>query len=461
MNDRDGDSDLYSINELYDPEETTVIDQRADNISNGRTYSANVSYTEPIGKFGQIQWNYTASLAKNDADKKTYDFVNDEGETVTELNSRLTNIFRNDYLSNRGGFSYRYNKMRRLNAMAGLNFQHGTLSSDQEFPRVFQVERTFFNVLPQATISRRMEDGRNFRIEYRTQTNPPSIAQLQNVVNNSNPLFLRSGNSALKQDYQQNLTLRFGKTAIEKGRTFLFFVYGSYVKDYIGNATFLNTKEDSVVVNEIKLAPGQQLTYPVNVTDNWSARAFITYGAPVKVIKSNVNLNTGVNYNRTPAVINDAVNVSHNYTLSQGIVLSSNISKTIDFTISYTGNYTIVKNSVSVQQNGNGNNYFTHVSNLKVSCEPWKGLVLNSNVTNSFFSGLSAELDQNIWLWNAAIGYKLLKNRSLEVKLTAFDLLNQNKSIGRDVTDTFIEDSVTNVLTRYMMLGATYTFRKF
>jgi hypothetical protein len=461
VNDRDGDSYLYSINELYDQEETAIIDQRTDNVSDGATYSSNASYTEPVGKFGQVQLNYTASLSKNDSDKRTYDLVTDETETLEELNTRLTNVFRNDYLRNRGGISYRYNQRRKLNAMAGLNFQHGKLTSDQDFPRVFQIERTFYNLLPQASLNRRFDDGRNFRVEYRTQTNAPSVSQLQNVVNNSNPLFLRSGNSDLKQDYQQNLTIRFGKTAAEKGKTFLFFVYGSYVKDYIGNATFLNTREDSVTVNEIKLAPGQQLTYPINVADNWNARTFVTYGMPLLFIKSNLNLNTGFNYNRTPAVINDAVNLSHNYNLSQGIVISSNISKAIDFTLSYTANYTIVKNSVSVQQGGNNSNFFTHSSNLKVSCEPWKGLVLNSNLTNSFFSGLSAELDQNIWLWNAAVGYKMLKDRSLEVKMTGFDLLNRNKSIGRDVSDTYIEDSVTNVLTRYLMLGVTYTFRKF
>jgi hypothetical protein len=178
------------------------------------------------------------------------------------------------------------------------------------------------------------------------------------------------------------------------------------------------------------------------------------------MIKSNLNFNTGFNYSRTPAVINGGTNVSHNYTVSQGVVLSSNISKSFDFTLSYTANYTIVENSVDNAQAG-GNNYFTHLSTFRVNCEPWKGLVLNSNVTNSLFTGLSSDLDQSIWFWNAAIGYKLLKDKSLEARIQAFDLLNQNKSIGREVTDTFIEDSITNVLTRYFMFSLTYTFRKF
>jgi acetyltransferase-like isoleucine patch superfamily enzyme len=459
-NGREGNTELYSVNENFERDRTTIIDQCADDFSNSERYSSNIAFTEPVGKFGQVQMNYTVSLTKSESDKKTYDVTDEEAGETSTLNTRLTNVFQNNYLSNRGGVSYRYNKMRKLNIMAGLNFQEARLASDQDFPKVFEVERSFYNFLPQASMNYRFSNGNNVRVQYRTSTNAPSISQLQNVVNNSNPLFLRSGNAALEQDYQQNLTIRINKTDAEKGRTFLFFVYGAYVQDYIGNAAYLNSDEDTVVVNNIELAPGQQLTYPVNVTENWNARTFVTYGLPLKFVKSNINFNTGFNYNRTPAVINGDVNLSHNYTISQGLVIGSNISKNFDFTISYTGNYTIVNNSVAVQQGG-GNNYFTHLSSIRVNVEPWKGLVLTSNLTNSIFSGLSADLDQNILFWNAAVGYKLLKDKSLETKLSVFDLLNQNKSIGRDVTETFIEDSITNVLTRYFMLSLTYTFRKF
>lgn len=458
-NDRDGDSRLQSLNEFFDQDQFTKIDQQSRQLINSHTFSSNIAFTERVGNNGQLQFNYTASLTKSDSDKKTYD-LDTETEEYSNLNTRLTNLFKNNYVANRGGLSYRYNVMRKYNLMAGINFQHAQLSSDQEFPEVLEIERSFQNMLPQFSFNYHFSRDENLRIFYRTATNAPSISQLQNVVNNANPLFLRSGNADLKQDYQQTLTLRYGKTNIEKGRTFLFFIYGSFIQDYIGNATFYNGSQDSSVVNQIELAPGQQLTYPVNVPENWNARTFVTYGLPLNFMKSNLNLNTGFNYNRTPALINDARNLAHNYAFSQGVILSSNISKNVDFTFSYSANYTIVKNSITNNQQSD-NNYFTHLSSFRLICQPWKGLVLNSNVTNSFFSGLSSEFDQSIWFWNAAIGYKLLKNKSLEVKINAFDLLNQNKSINREVTDTFIEDSQTNVLTRYFMLTVMYSFRKF
>lgn len=457
-NDRDAESELRSLTEVFEEDRFTEIDQRSDNITNNHSISSNIALTEPLGQHGMLQLNYNASLTKSDSDKRTYDADAETGE-YSILNTDLTNIFKNNYFTNRGGLSYRYSFMRKYNFMAGVDFEHAKLSSDQDFPRHLEVERTFKNVLPQLSLNYRFSERENLRVIYRTSTNAPSISQLQNVVDNDNPLFLRSGNADLKQAYQQSLTLRYGKTTLETGKTFLLNIHGSLIANDIGNATFYNGTRDSTVVNDITLAPGQQLTYPVNVSGNWNARSFVTYGIPVKWIKSNLNLNTGFNYNRNPAVIDGVTNLAHNYTLSQGLILSSNISESLDFTFSYSANYTIVKNTLT--ETSSDNNYFTHLSSFRVTAQPWKGITLSSNATNSLFDGLSSEFDQSIWFWNAAVGYKFLKSRSLEVKVSAFDLLNQNKSIRREVTDTFIEDSRTNVLTRYFMLTAVYTFRKF
>ncbi len=459
MNDRDGDTHLHSFNQYFDQGLSTVLDQEATQTTNAHTYSSNIAYTEKAGQYGQLQFNYSASLRKSDSDKKTYD-LNSETEKYTDLNTRLTNVFKNTYVTNRGGVSYRYNFMRKYNFMAGLNFQHAQLSSDQEFPMALHVDRSFQSILPHGSLNYRLSRDANLRISYRTSTDAPSVSQLQNVVENSNPLFLRSGNPNLKQDYEQTLTFRYGKTNAEHGRTFLFFLYGRYVQDYIGNATFYNGGKDTVAVNQIEVGPGQQLTYPVNVPENWNARTFITYGLPVEFIKSNLNFHTGFNYIRSPALIDDAKNLSHNYGFSQGVVVSSNISEKVDFTFSYTATYTIVKNSLASTRQAD-DNYFTHITSVRLVCQPWKGLVLNSNVTNSLFKGLSSEFDQSIWFWNAAIGYKLLKDESLQIKLNAFDLLNQNKNINREVTETYIEDSRTNALTRYLMITVMYNFRKF
>ena len=60
-----------------------------------------------------------------------------------------------------------------------------------------------------------------------------------------------------------------------------------------------------------------------------------------------------------------------------------------------------------------------------------------------------------------SIGKKVFKNKLGEIAISAFDLLNQNRSISRNITEVYIEDVQTTTLTRYIMLNFTYNFRNF
>jgi hypothetical protein len=183
-----------------------------------------------------------------------------------------------------------------------------------------------------------------------------------------------------------------------------------------------------------------------------------TVGFPLGIFKSNLNLNTGFNYSRTPGLINGTVNLAKNYGISQGLVVSSNINENVDFTLSYTANYNLVKNSLQKQSD---DHYLSQNLALRLNWIFWKGFVFTTNLNNMSYRGLSAAFDQDIWFWNAGLGYKFLKDQSLEVKLNAFDILNQNNSITRDITESYIEDRQTNVLTRYFLLTLTYRLGQF
>jgi hypothetical protein len=87
--------------------------------------------------------------------------------------------------------------------------------------------------------------------------------------------------------------------------------------------------------------------------------------------------------------------------------------------------------------------------------------VANTNLSHTLYTGLSQSFNQSYLFWNASLAYKFLKNKSLEIKASVFDMLGQNTSINRTVTETYIEDSQTKVLSRYYMLTLTYTLRKF
>lgn len=330
------------------------------------------------------------------------------------------------------------------------------LSGSQVFPVEFAINQSFQNILPNAQLNYRFNKSKNLRINYRTSTNIPTITQLQNVIDISNPLQIKSGNDQLKQTFENNLNIRFGGFDTKTSRNAMVFVNGNFTNNYISNATYI-LRQDSLIQSYL-IKSGSQLTKPVNLDGFYSIRAFGVIGFPVKQLKSNLNINGGVNYNHSPGLINDVLNYSRSYATNAGIFIGSNISKELDFSLAYTTNYTIVKNST---QSRSDNSYFTHTGTFKINWISKKGIVLNSDISHTLYNGLSQSFNQNYLLWNAYIGYKFLKNKNLEAKVSVFDILNQNRSISRTVTGAYTEDNYTNVLRRYAMFTLTYTLKKF
>lgn len=448
---------LYARNLYYNNPVTPgdTIDQYSNNYSDGLRLSANVNYTEPISKTSQLQFSYNTSLSNNNSVKETYNFSPYEN-IYSSLDTLLSNNFDNRYLTNRGGFGYRYRKDGFF-ATIDLNYQNAQLFSNQEFPRTSNVQTSFNNFLPGAMLSYRMKSGNQFRMFYRSSTQEPSVSQLQNVIDNSNPLSLSAGNPNLKQSYTNMVNLRFTSTNQQTFSNFQGFIFLSKTDNAITNSTYI-AQETTELEDGIILEKGAQLTRPVNVNGNLNLRSLVTYGTPIKPLKLNINLTTGFNYIRTPGLINLISNISNSYIFNQGIVLSSNISSNIDFALSYTANYNIVRNSIRPQMN---NNYYTHIGTGRLNWIFGKGFVFSTDISNQAYRGLGDAYNQNFALWNASLGKKFMKNNAGELKLTVFDILKQNNSISRTVSETNIQDISSRVITQYAMLTFTYTLRNF
>lgn len=423
--------------------------------SDGWSLSSNIDYTEPLGEKGGLQFTYSASYREDDSDRETFNF-DEVSNDYTDLNEPLSNIFKSDYLTHRMGGGYRSFDRARF-FMVRVNYQWAELQNEQTFPFQDQFKRTFRNVLPFAMARFRFDKETNLRIFYRTSTSPPSITQLAEVVDNANPLQLSAGNPDLEQNYQHSLFLRYNSTSSEKATVFYALIGGTYTNNYVGNSTFI-AAADTLILNSVVLPRGGQLTTPVNLDGNWSARTFITYGMPLRKLKTNLNLNISANFNRLPGLINGELNYSNNTTLGLGVVLSSNISEKVDFTIGSTSTFNDINNSLNTQLN---TQYFQQNSEVALNLIFGSGIVLRSSLQNQLFSGFSDDLDQNFWLWSANIGKKLFKDQLGEITLSVFDLLGQNTSIQRNITETYIEDLRTQVLQRYIMLSFTYQFRNF
>jgi hypothetical protein len=64
-------------------------------------------------------------------------------------------------------------------------------------------------------------------------------------------------------------------------------------------------------------------------------------------------------------------------------------------------------------------------------------------------------------IWNASLGYKILKRKNAEISLKGFDLLNNAQNINRRVNESSISNVTSNTLNRYFLLSFTYNLRQF
>jgi hypothetical protein len=250
--------------------------------------------------------------------------------------------------------------------------------------------------------------------------------------------------------------VRYSTANTKKNTSYFAFVGGTTASNYIANSTFIANKD--TLLNGVALSRGSQLSKPVNLQGYYNVRSFTNYTFVIKKIKSNMNVNAFGSMVRTPSLINGNTNFSRSNNIGGGISLSSNISKNLDFTISSNTSYSTISNSLQVQLNSQ---YLSQNSKFKIQAMPWKGLVLQTDISHQFYKGLSQTVNTNFALWNAGIGYKFLKDRQAEFRLVVFDLLKQNTSIARNTTETYYEDVKTNILQRYFMLNFTYNIKYF
>jgi hypothetical protein len=413
--------------------------------------STNVRYTEPISQQGQLMVEYQASYQQEESTKETFDFEESTQE-YSLFNENLSNVFSNDYFSQSLGGGYRF-RSGDWRGTAGAKVQWAALLTEQTLPYNATTDNSFLNVLPMAMLSYRPSRMEDIRILYRTNTNLPSIEQLQNVVDNSNPLQLSVGNPNLVQANQHSLRGRYSKTNTEKSSVFFAMLSGTLTENYIANSTYFSATDFDETLEE-----DAQISVPVNLDGYYNIRSFMTYGFPISPLQSNLNIDFTANHTHTPGLIEEALNYANNSNVGVGLTLASNVSERLDFTLSSRSNFNMVNNTLQAASN---TNFLNQRTSLKFNWIIGNGIIFRTDVTHDFYNGLSADFDQNYLLWNMSIGKKLFKDDRGEVSLVVFDLLKQNNALTRNVTEVYTEDVQTNVIQQYAMVNFKYDLRHF
>jgi hypothetical protein len=433
------------------------LDQRITRERTGDSWQTRVSYTEPLGEKGQMEAEYQIGNRKNDSDRLLFNVDNgdfDNGNMV--LDTALSNVFVSNYLTQSFELGYQF-MSEKYKIQTELEFEDARLNNNQEFPNTEVLNRSFTNLLPTVRMEYKFSANTNIQLDYDTYTNEPQVWQLQNVVDNTNPIQLRTGNPDLDQSFTNQFRLRFRSNNPDSDKNWFLFAQSRFVDKFISNSVFI-AEEPTEIQDGIILERGSQLNKPVNLDDFKDFRSWFSYGMPLGFIKSNLNLNAGLGYTQRPGQVNDVVGFNNSTRLSTGFSLNSNVSDQVDFNIWSRSSYNKVTNTQNPNMN---NNFFQQRFRVNFNWIIWEGIIYRLDLNHQINTGLSQGFDTNFSLINMSVGKKIFNNQRGEISLMVYDLLGQNANVRRNITETFIEDIQTNVLQRYLMLSFTYNLRRF
>jgi hypothetical protein len=447
----DGTAFLNSFNSDVSGIDTINQNSILEETTDGLTGS--IMYSEPIGSKGMGSFvSYDITNTQNRVLTNTYQ--NPFGLINTNFDTTLSSNYNNDWLTQMVGLGIR--KFDRKGGMVvRFKYKVSALDNSQTLPTTEVVDTAFHAFLPFAIYRKRFENKSGLFMMYRTYTNAPSAYQLTRSIDNSNPLQITTGNPNLNQQYGHWFMTKYNGAKASKGTVFYAMVNGSISKNYIGQSTFTAVRDTTM--QGVRLSRGSQLSNPVNLNGQYSSNAFITYGFPVAKIKSNLNMNLSAGINNTPSIINGENSNTFNQNYSFGLVISSNVSEFIDFTISSESGLSLSKNSLNTDLN---TQYLVQNSKIKYDWIFKNGLTFRTQLQHQQYFGLNDE-DNTILLWTAGLGKQLFKNERGEIQLSMYDILGQNNNIAQNFYDSYYQETNTNVLTRYVMLSFSYNIRKF
>jgi len=448
---------IHTAQNIYytSPSLSDTLNQQTLQKQNTWNLTGNATYTEPTANNGLLKLEYNISYLPASAQRNTDDYSY-TANNYSLPNDQYSNVFYSRNIAHRAGASYQVN-MKKVTFSAGLNYQLTQLYNNQSLPVSYRLSQNFQNWLPTATLHYKCSKTQNLQATYNTNTQAPSVGQLQNVINNIDPLHLYTGNPALKQPYRHNLTLRYNATSNNAKNSFSASLTGAVTQHAIATNSIIAT-HDTTITQNIILATGSQLTMPVNINGNRSLSGNISYGMPLSSIKCHLNLSLNAGMNQSPSIINNVVNEQENKNAGLGASIGSNISENVDFLLSSNVNVVSNENSINRQLN---TTYINGTSKASINLILWKGIVVNTAINYQSNSGLSAGYNQDYLLWNLSVGKKLFKKRQGDIRLSFFDLLNENNNIQHTITDTYIQDSRSNIQQRYFLLVFTWKINHF
>ncbi|MDF2190938.1 outer membrane beta-barrel family protein [Paraflavitalea sp. CAU 1676] len=447
LNASDGDGSQLSVNKFFNPDGSALgtdsINQFNAFESDLLSYNARAVYTEPIMKNTLLEFSVSNSLSKSTSAKTTWDYNRLNGK-YDAINDALSNHYENTYEFTNGGIRWR-SQFKKWNFAAGANWQKADLEGNIiAGTKDSLIKQTFYNILPSARFQYNFTKFKNLQVNYNAMTNQPSMTQLSPVADISNPLNIREGNPDLQQEYTHLATINF--MSVNPFRNKNLFAYFN-----------IRQTNNKIVSYDSINAQGIKRTRPINVDGVFNLNGTVSLGLPVRFLKGTVNISSNVGYDRNKQYINGAGNTINTTTLGPSLRLD--MSPTGKFDVSLNAGINYNRSEYSLQSSLN-TTYFSQNYGTDINWQLPKSFYFNTEFTYMLNNRLADGFNLRVPLWNASISKQFLRFNRGELKLTAFDLLNENVNISRTSNQNYIEDNRVTTLRRYFLLSFTYSLSK-
>ena len=447
--------ELYQVKNYLETGDSTYVTRRYNlTPTKNWNYSLQATYSEPLTRRMFLQFNYQFRYRYNKSDRSTYDFSsnnplmagtmlgpNQPGsifEGWNELYGGWDSYFKqlghpvdyyeSDSLSRFSEYKNYIHDLRvtlriiqpKYQLSAGVLIQpQRTHFVQRYYGHDADTVRNVLNIAPTMNFRYRWNRQKQLRVEYRGSSSQPSMGDLLDITDDSNPLDVTKGNPGLKPSFTHRFNLRFNN-----------FIQ-SHTRFINANASWSATRNSISNKVTYNALTGGRITQPENINGNWNASAGITYNQSVDSAGVwNISTATNYSYNHYVAYVTLGRNASseRNTTYTSSISERLQLSMRKDwFEVTLDGSCSYNHTRNLLQETGNLDTWqFSYGGSLNLYA-PW-GMSLSTDMHNQSRRGYSdATLNTNELIWNAQLSQSFLKGKPLTVMLQFYDILHQDE----------------------------------
>lgn len=419
---------------LTNPDSTLIRNQYITTPTNNYSYSAQVTYSEPIARATFLQFSYQFQYKYSESDKTTFDLYKINPEWG--IGDPLPVGYQNHAVDSLGKYAeYRYYNhdasvslrfiREKYQLSTGVSFQpQNSKLSYKKGDYMIDTTRSVFNFAPNIDFRYRFSKVSQLRFNYRGRTGQPSMENLLPIVDNSNPLNIRVGNPGLKPSFTHSMRLFYNTYNAELQRGIMTHASFSATQNSISNST------------EYDDQTGARTTTPKNINGNWSAFGMFGFNTALKNKKYTINSFTNVNYQNNVAFLYNQDTKVDDKNKTTGLTLSERLNGAyrndwFEFGLNGSISYTAERSKLRPENNQEPYT-FSYGANTQLMA-PWN-MTFTTNIANQSRRGYTdASMNRNELIWNAQLSQTFLKGAAT-ISLELYDILKQQSNISRSLT---------------------------